>query len=490
MNSAVCVASGLPSSHRQQLAVKVISSQEPVSHIARNEQVSRKFLYQQKDIAQNALNQAFEKKEKDSEVLYHLPVTKKWIFQLILGLIFICHSSYRGVVELLRDLFDYPISIGTIHNRVEAVIPQAREINKSEDLSSIDVALLDELFHSSRPILTGVDNESSYCFLLQEVSHRDEDTWGWYLLEATEQGLNPIHTIADAGKGIRAGQKAAWPDTPCHGDVWHILDQGDTLCRNLAKKAQGATTHRKELEKKMESAKLKGKGNKLSAKLTRAIKNEKYLHNLANDTKTLVYWLRMDILSLAGSPWAERMELMGFVIEELEIRETLAYQGIKTLRKALLNQKEDLLAFAQILDHKLADLALQFKMPLSWVREVCLLMKNPLSTNLYWQKWNQLAKKLSHKFFEVKQAVESALTSTPRTSSLVENLNSRLRNYFHLRKHLGSDYLELLRFFLNHRTFMESRKPERVNKSPTELMTGEKQPHWLEMLGFERFQQA
>ncbi|MGK7923407.1 MAG: hypothetical protein AB4080_25750 [Trichodesmium sp.] len=86
--------------------------------------------------------------------------------------------------------------------------------------------------------------------------------------------------------------------------------------------------------------------------------------------------------------------------------------------------------------------------------------------------------------------IEEALESTPRTSSLVENLNSRLRNYFHLRKHLGSDYLELLQFFLNHRTFMESRKPERVGKSPAELMTGEKHPHWLTMLGFEMFQRA
>jgi hypothetical protein len=68
VNSAVCVASSLPSCHRQELAVKVISKQEPVSHIARNEQVSRKFLYRQKAIAQNALNQAFEKPEKDVQV--------------------------------------------------------------------------------------------------------------------------------------------------------------------------------------------------------------------------------------------------------------------------------------------------------------------------------------------------------------------------------------------------------------------------------------
>jgi hypothetical protein len=82
------------------------------------------------------------------------------------------------------------------------------------------------------------------------------------------------------------------------------------------------------------------------------------------------------------------------------------------------------------------------------------------------------------------------MATTPRTSSLVENLNSRLRNYFFLRKQLGSGYLDLLRFFLNHRTFMRSRCPERVGKSPAELMTGQEHPHWLELLGFERFQSA
>ena len=108
------------------------------------------------------------------------------------------------------------------------------------------------------------------------------------------------------------------------------------------------------------------------------------------------------------------------------------------------------------------------------VREVCLLIKKSLATNLYWQKWNHLYQQLSDQFLPVKEAVESAMKSTPRASSLVENLNSRLRNYFFGRLHLNSDYLDLLRFFLNHRTFQESRVPEPVGKSPTELMTGEK----------------
>ena len=75
------------------------------------------------------------------------------------------------------------------------------------------------------------------------------------------------------------------------------------------------------------------------------------------------------------------------------------------------------------------------------------------------------------------------MAQTPRSSSLVENLNSRLRNYFTLRRHLGGSYLDLLQFFLNHRRFMRSRRAERNGKSPRELMTGQGHPHWLTLLG-------
>ena len=85
------------------------------------------------------------------------------------------------------------------------------------------------------------------------------------------------------------------------------------------------------------------------------------------------------------------------------------------------------------------------------------------------------------------EAVVTVIEETPRNSSLVENLNSRLRCYFFLRRQLGQGYLDLLRVFLNHRTFVRSEHPERVGKSPTELMTGKSHPHWLKLLGFERF---
>jgi hypothetical protein len=75
-----------------------------------------------------------------------------------------------------------------------------------------------------------------------------------------------------------------------------------------------------------------------------------------------------------------------------------------------------------------------------------------------------------------------------RASRVAENRNSRLRGYFLLRRELGAGYLSLLQFFLNHRRFQGSEPAERVGKSPAELRTGQSHPHWLERLGYQRFQ--
>lgn len=80
-------------------------------------------------------------------------------------------------------------------------------------------------------------------------------------------------------------------------------------------------------------------------------------------------------------------------------------------------------------------------------------------------------------------AVRQVLDEAPQASSLVENLNSGLRAYFLLRREISDDYLELLRFYLNHRPFVRSERPERVGKSPAELLTGRPHAPWLELLG-------
>ena len=95
-----------------------------------------------------------------------------------------------------------------------------------------------------------------------------------------------------------------------------------------------------------------------------------------------------------------------------------------------------------------------------------------------------------HEYDEIEDAVIDALNSTERTSSMVENLNGRLRPYFFLRREIGHGYLDCLRFFLNHKPFDRSRSPHRKGKSPAMLLSGKSHLHWLEMLGYTQFKRT
>ena len=329
--------------------------------------------------------------------------------------------------------------------------------------------------------------ESTYCYLLALEDHRDETTWGVHLLDLAERGLHPEYSIADGGNGLRAGQRAAWSGVPCHGDVFHPLRELGQLATYLENRAGGLNAALLKLERKMARAKKKGRGNTLSKKLTVTREEETKAAELARDVRTLCDWMRDDVLSLAGPDLAGRRELFDFVVEELHAREALCPHRIRPVRRMLENQRDDLLAFVGVLDEKLANIARRFDVPLYLVRTICELHGLDKKQSRYWKREAELRGKLRGTFHGVEVAVLDAMAGTPRASSIIENLNSRLRSYFFLRRHLGDGYLDLLRFFLNHHRFMRSDRNERVGKSPAELLSGEAQPHWLELLGFETF---
>ena len=220
-----------------------------------------------------------------------------------------------------------------------------------------------------------------------------------------------------------------------------------------------------------------------ATQLALARQAETKAHEQARDIRTLTQWLRHDVLALAGPVLATRQMLFDFVVEELAAREPEDARRIRPVRVALQNQRDDLLAFAGVLDAKLADVARALAVPEPFVREACLLHRLPTTSPAYWEGWNRLRAQTGGKFHSLFDAVNRAMADTPRNSSLVENVNSRLRTYFTLRRHLGGSYLDLLRFFMNHRRFTRSRRAERQGKSPRELMTGQGHPHWLTLLG-------
>jgi hypothetical protein len=113
-------------------------------------------------------------------VLFELTLTKTWLRQMIVALMLMCRSSYRGVIEFMCDLSDVSVNLGTVHHVLQSAARQADVINREQDLSTIRVGLHDEIYQGSMPALAGVDAQSTYYYLLAMEQHRDADTWACF----------------------------------------------------------------------------------------------------------------------------------------------------------------------------------------------------------------------------------------------------------------------------------------------------------------------
>jgi len=478
---------------RRDLAVQILAKAKTVSELARRQNVSRKFLTRQARIADEALGQAFAPTPKPDDVLFYLPVTEAWLRQLVLGLVLICRGSYRGVRELLGDLFGYAISVGTVHNILRSAVESAREINGRCDLAGVCIGAHDEIFQAGHPVLVGVDTASTYCYLLSLEDHRDAETWAVRLLELKDQGFAPDATIADAGAGLRAGQALALPEVPCRGDVFHILHEMADVVLYLENRAYGALGDLERIQRQFDRAqRCDGRGRAKSpqsaARLLRQARTASdRAVTLCEEVTLLMNWLHHDILAVAGPCLADRRALYDFVVAELKSRAARCSHRLVPICRQLQNQRDDLLAFAEALDQELELLAEEFQVPAELLRRLLMTLARKPSDSRRWTEEAAIRKQLRGRFHEVQTAVAAVASGTVRASSLAENLNSRLRSYFFLRRHLGSDYLTLLQFFLNHRRLQRSEHPQRVGKTPAEVLTGKSHPHWLELLGYTRY---
>jgi hypothetical protein len=478
-------AHALPPAARQQLALDALAGR-PITELARHHDVSRKFVYQQADMAEQALAEAFTPAPPaDDTILFYLPVTEAWLKRFILALLLICHSSYRGVYELLRDLFHCTRSLGYIHALAHAAMSRAQTLNQQHDLSGVGIGAHDEIFQTRQPVLVGADVASTYCYLLSQEEQRDGVTWGVRLLELQDRGFAPRAIICDGGSGLRAGQDLALPDVPRRSDVFHVLRAVSPLVTFLENRAYCALEACVKLERQQaQSRRHQGRPDaSVSQHLRHAQPAAAAALALADDVATLVGWLQHDVLAVAGPCHAERCTLYDFIVTELQARASQCPHRLGPVCTYLVNQRDAVLAFAQQLDAELSALATDFALPPKVVRALLFVEEMGRRDSRRWRAEAALRQQARGRFDALRAAVTAVARDTVRASSVVENLNSRLRSYFSLRRHLGPDYLHLLQFFLNHRRFLRSEHPERVDQSPAELLTGQKHAHWLEMLG-------
>jgi hypothetical protein len=480
-------AQQLPPAVRQQLALDALAGL-PIRQLAQQQQVSRKFVSQQVQRARHALHQAFAPPSPaDDEVLFVLPVTRAWLRSFILGLVLTCHSSFRGVQELLHDHFDHHVALGTVHNVLHQAVTTARAINARQDLSAIHVAAHDELFQVQQPVLVGMDVASTYCYLLSQDTHRDADTWALHLWDLQRQGFAPANIIADGGQGLRAGLARALPGTPCRADVFHAERDFGQLVRYLENRAYQALSAADKLHRQ---AQRRPAAAPPLARVQAAEQEAERAVALADAVAVLEHWLRCDILAVAGPPLEDRQRLFDYVLTELQARVSSCPHRITPVCRLLENQRADLLAFVEELDADILSLAGYCRVAPARIRAVLQMQALPATSAERWRRESQLRREFRDQWGTVADLVRELAAGVVRASSVIENLNSRLRSYFFLRRHLGADYLDLLRFYLNHRRFPRSEHPQRVGRSPAELLSGETQASWLEQLGYRPFRRS
>lgn len=476
---------------RKNIALESLVHERSIKQIAHDNQTSRKFVSNQKNRAISAIEQEFNLEEADNDkVLFTLPVTKEWLKQCVCCLICECHSSFRGAIKAIDGLFNYQISLGSIFNIIRDCVKKATTINKSHDLSGVKIGAHDEIFQHNKPVLGGVDIPTGYCYLLSEEESRDNETWAIHLWDLEKQGFNPERTIADCGEGLRLGQKLAMPNTPCDADNFHMIQSLIDMRRFFRNRLASASSHFDKMDSKFKKARKVYSRKKLYYKLTLAKQALQKMQSLSGSVDILVSWMQHDVLTKAGGAPAERSEMFAFIVNEFEKLEKIHPHRIRQIRVALQNQCHLLLAFVKVLDKKFTSISKQFNQPREIIWKMCELQRCEHGSITYECRSLPLHQALGGGYEKIEGAVICAMETTERTSSIVENFNSRLRPYFFLRKEIGNNYLELLKFYLNHTPFLRSERIEKVGKSAAELLFGKPHPHWLELLGFKRFNWA
>lgn len=473
----------MPWDDRLDLAKEALKHARPLTELAEERGVSRKFVYEQQHRAEAALNSAFEPESLPDDFLGWLPITRSWMERTVVSSALECHGSVRGIREHVNSITGRFLSEGNICGILDRARVKAQPINDSQDLGLIHAGAHDEIFSQGTPVLTGVEPASTFVYLLEPSHGRDEVAWWAALTEKREcQGLSLDVSISDAARGLRAGVKAAFPDIEMRGDVLHAQMEVSEMMTYLENRAYGRLTHLEEEERKMRRAKERGTGKGRSKHLALARQRARDAMTLFDEMEILTDWWTEQI-QLIGPDLAHRQELYDWLVREMEARASRSHR-IGPVVTYLKNQRDSLLAFVFEVQSGLERIAQGFQVSPALVDAVyhqfALDPDDPRQDVVQCR----LAEEAPEQADAIVEAVADHLDRVLRASSAVENINSILRGYFFLRRSIGPGFLELLRFYLNHRCFRRSERPERVGKSPRELLTGQAHAHWLELLGY------
>jgi len=459
-----------------------------IPEVAKLFHVSRKTVY--KNINRIATMEARIQELIDS-LAGCIIVTPKDVDKIILSLALDAHAPLEGIQRVLNHIYDGKgsRSIGYISTLLTRAGAFAEKILKTISLSGISQGANDEIFDSSNsPVLTGIDVVSTYIYLMQDMYDRKGETWELVMDTLKDSGLNLAVAISDAGSGLLKGLKAAFPQADIQIDVFHVLRDIGQAVNHFKAHVLKEVADSYELEQAIDRSKSKNPWRTIPKNQQKKLKEScAQIPTLVEDydTITCLYSWVHELLSFSGYSHEEVTELMQWLLEEMDViakRNNWAFE----LRKEISRFEKRLPATLQFLNRLFESFRLAAKTMGLKEDAFHLLYRRsavPKDSEAYFELSRQALNVIGPERFGAAEKVhDRILNSIKRASSLVENLNSRVRPFMDIKKHVSSNFYSLVQLYLNTKKYRRSRVEYRKGRSPVEILTGEQWPEFIDLL--------
>ena len=480
-------------------AVQALAAQDrhgAVSELSRAFGISRPTLYQARDTASTVLEAHFTGSQPQGEAV-HVLVDQAQLARATVALRVMSPNSIRAIEDMLPILYPgVAPSFGKIQSITAQAEAEAAQFNRRTDLSRITAGALDEMFSQGEPVLAGVDLDFGYLFGLSLRATRSGEDWAEVLGHARAQGLALSVVVKDAGTGIDAGVRIAFPKAERRDDCFHALYEMNKVQRQLEQKAYAAIALEQEQQNQLATIRVKDKRARAAQKrrLSTASKScsqaiERYERFAAAKHKAHEAMQYIDLSSGQLRTGEQTRSMIEAAADEMQ---QIDYAKSKKVARYLRNRAPGLsLAIADLYTR------LQALFPIYTPDAVCLacLILHLLETlrkcpgplhpkdriHHLLGAFALLKDLLGDKTHALLERVEALLEKHHRASSAIEGFNAALRPHLYVHKGATQNFLELFRAYYNLRT---RRSGRHKGTSPYQCLTGNPVNDWLSLIGF------
>jgi transposase-like protein len=453
-----------------------------VTRLSRETGVSRPTLYAWRELAEQALCQAF------TPPVPPAAVTPSLARQVLT--VWSAHSSDRDIQRCFRALTQQGISLITITAILAEAEQRALRWLATTAPPSVRALALDEIYANNRrrAYLNAVDVHSGAVWAGVGPLPVDTESWVLVLWELQARGLAWDRVIMDGGAAARAASQTVTPQLPIQGDQWHILHTVAQLYGRLVRRLQQLQQQTAVVARQAAriAAGQKPKGANPKTDVTAHAAHVAVAQRIVDDSGFLRHELRrlLDVVVvdqrgvLNGAQRQGELESLLTLWAEVVAAAPAPQQAtVQELYTTVLEALPELLTFVAQVDQVQADLRgvlppeRQALLAWAWLRR----------KRLGWTARDILAA-IPPDWRDAARVLLAAWADAVRVSTAVERWHSILRVHLTVHRTLSPGRLALLVVWHNHRVFTRG---VHKGQNPLHLSGMRDAPtDWLVALGY------